>query len=229
MPTGPEPSTAAYQPPCTASWKRPRIAASPCSTSGPQPGRPSSSPSAKTWVIRQVIQSSTGRSSSGSTGVVEPGEAAVGVHGGAGELQQPVALRLQPAPVGRARRARWSSREAGADGVAEGLLGVGAGGAGLGDEGEQAGAEVVAGRVEGGAGAGGAVEHLVGVEQRREAGREAVGDRGARLLGGLDRLPGLVDRLRVAALGALLRPRGRRRGGCGGASWPRCRRPRRRW
>ena len=66
-----------------------------------QPGRPSRCPSAYTCVIRQVIQSSSGRSSSGRAGVVQPGEAAIGVTRGAAEREEPVALGLEPAHVRR--------------------------------------------------------------------------------------------------------------------------------
>ena len=98
--------------------------------------------------------------------------------------------------------------------VAQRLLRIDAGAAGLGHQGQQSLADVGGriarthrwgrnnGRVGGGVGAGQAVEDLVGQEQRGQRGREAVEDGGALLLGGLDGLPDLVDGGRVRAIGS---------------------------
>src|SRR4051812_21653745 len=58
-------SVAARQPPCSPSCSGPfRNAATPCAASSAAPGWPSRLASPKTWVIRPLIQVSTGRSAS---------------------------------------------------------------------------------------------------------------------------------------------------------------------
>ena len=78
----------------------PRSAATPWSTSAPQPGRPIRWPSAKTCVIRQVIHSSTGRSSSGRPSSSSHANPPSGWREARPNVEQPVAASSQRACAG---------------------------------------------------------------------------------------------------------------------------------
>ena len=94
--------TSAYQPPCSSSWNRPRSGGQPVvderrrSPAGPAGGR-----ARRRGSSGSVTHSSTGRARSRDAGLVQPGEPAVGMARGAAEREEPVALGLEPAGVGR--------------------------------------------------------------------------------------------------------------------------------